>query len=50
MNVYKYFCKYCGEVETSLVYRGTRFICGHCRRSKELMDADKFTDTKQMGL
>ncbi len=50
MNVYKYYCAYCGEVETSLVHHGTRFICGKCRHSKVLVDADKFTDLKQLGL
>ncbi len=50
MNVYKYVCTYCGEVETSLVYHGQYFICGKCRRRKVLINADKFTDLKQLGL
>jgi len=50
MNVYKYFCRYCGEVEMGLVYHGRSFICGKCKRGKVLIDADKFTDMKQLGL
>ena len=48
MTVYKYFCANCGEIEKTTVYRGKRFICGKCRRSKVLMDADRLTSLSQL--
>ena len=50
MNIYKYVCTYCYEVSTTI--KGGKHICGKCRHSDrmQLLDADKFTDLKQVGL
>lgn len=50
MNIYKYVCLYCGEVSTQTNYQGVHYICGHCRHRKVLLDANKLTDWKQLGL
>jgi len=48
MNIYKYFCSFCGEVSETIKLDNTR-VCGHCKRSrKELIGADKLTDIRQL--
>lgn len=40
MKMYKYLCTFCGEIEESTVFLGMHHICGKCRRTKILMDAN----------
>ncbi len=50
MNIYKWVCTYCGQV--SITHICGKHICGHCRRGDrvQLLDANKVTNWKQLGV
>ena len=45
MQVYKYICKFCGNIHESTSFLGMKCTCGKCRREQILIDANQLLNT-----